>query len=150
MSTSETVSAVHIRGETCNLTNIVGVNSLKTTDGMDIVRISASISQVLSKFAELIDDLTARVKYLEEHGSGGGVPGPAGPPGPQGIAGPPGRDGKNGEQGEQGPMGPRGPKIKDLRELANVDMSKADDGALLVLRFTDDGKEKWVATVPEE
>jgi hypothetical protein len=154
MATNEnTVSATHIRGETCNFTNIHGVNSLKSKDGLDVIRVASSITQVISKFAETVDDLAARIKYLEENGSkggGAGTPGPQGPAGPQGPSGRDGKDGRDGEAGESGPMGPRGPKIKELREISDIDMSNDQDGAILVRRFDEKtGKGKWVLEVTE-
>jgi hypothetical protein len=150
MSTSEnTVSATHIRGETCNFTNIVGVNSLKTSKGMDVVRLSESLHEVLRMYAERLDELETRLKSIETNGAGAGVPGPAGPAGPQGPAGPAGRDGRDGKDGEEGPRGPSGASLKKLSDIADVDAKSIEDGAVLVYKYNDEGRGKWVAMVPE-
>jgi hypothetical protein len=141
-----TVEAKNLRGQYCNLTDIVGVNSIKTKGGMDIVTISENLHKTLVKFTELIDDLTSRVHALELSSG----PGSSNVPGIQGPKGEKGDRGERGEDGAEGPMGPRGPKIKELREISDVDISNLDDGSILVYRFGKDGRGKWVAETAAE
>lgn len=148
MPTSEiAVSAVTLRGETCNFTDITGVRMLKTKGGTDLVNIAEGLHEQLLKFTEILNDLTERVEKIEKDGGGGaGTPGPPGPPGASGKSGRDGIDGEDGKDGLSvtGARGPRG-KAGEMRDLSDIDLSGLTDGAILVFR----GK-KWVVEAPEE
>ena len=112
MPTSEiAISAVTLRGETCNFTDITGVRTLKTKAGTDLVNIAEGLHEQLLKFTEILNDLNDRVEKIEKDGGGGsGTPGAVGPPGPSGTPGSSGTDGEDGKDGLSvtGPRGPRG------------------------------------------
>lgn len=139
------VSAVRLRGEFCNLTTIEGVRTLKTKGGVDLVNIAEGLHEQLLKFTEILNDVTDRVENLEKNGVGGtGERGPAGPPGPPGRDGVDGEDGKDGVQGATGPRGPRG-KAGSLRDLGDVNLDGVCEGAILVYRGG-----KFVVEAPED
>ncbi len=132
------ISGKYLRGETCSLSNIYGVEKLETKSGMDIVAISTNIHATLLKYTELIDDLTDRIKKLEMEGpvSGKvveGPAGPAGPAGPMGLMGPRGQDGENGRDGPAGPRGPRA-SVDTLRDVKDVTYDGVEEGSVLVMR----------------
>ena len=137
----ESLQAVRLRGEVCNLTEIHGVRTLKTKAGTDLVTIAEGLHEQLLKFSEIISDLTERVKELEINGvkdSSAPKDGVPGPPGPKCETGPAGDDGRDGLQGPAGPRGPRG-KVEQLGDIADIDLNGVQDGCVLVRR----GK-KWV------
>jgi hypothetical protein len=142
MSTSEiSLSAVTLKGDRCNFTDITGVRTLKTKGGVDLVNIAEGLHEQLLKFTEILNDLSGRVERIEKDGSGGsGTEGTQGVPGP---AGPAGEDGKDGLS-ITGPKGPRG-KNSEFRDLSDVDLTGLTDGAILVFR----GK-KWVVEAPSD
>ena len=149
MSSEIAVSAVTLRGETCNFTDITGVRTLKTKAGTDLVNIAEGLHEQLLKFTEILNDLSERVEKIEKDGGGGsGTPGAPGPPGP---AGPRGADGVDGEDGKDGlsVTGPRGPRGKasssQVRDLTDVDLNGLTDGAILVFRG-----DKWCVEAPDE
>ncbi len=139
------VSAVRLRGEFCNLTTIEGVRTLKTKGGVDLVNIAEGLHEQLLKFTEILNDVTERLENLEKNGVGGsgerGEPGPPGPPGPPGVDG---EDGNDGVQGPQGARGPRG-KAGTLRDLSDINLDGVCEGAILVHRGG-----KWVVEPPED
>lgn len=152
------VEARFLRGEQCNLTNVVGVKSLKTSGGFDLVEIATNFNKTVMSLQETISDLSMRLDNLEKNGltstATSNTPGPAGPQGPAGPAGPQGPKGDTGPrgpEGPEGPMGPRGPKIKSIGELGDVfiDKDKLEDGVLLVGRFDENGHFKFVVELPE-
>jgi hypothetical protein len=147
MTSEIAVSAVTLRGETCNFTDITGVRTLKTKGGADLVNIAEGLHEQLLKFTEILNDLTERVEKIEKDGGGGaGTPGAQGPPGPTSI----GRDGVDGADGKDGlsitgPRGPRGKSASEFRDLSDIDLTGLTDGAILVFR----GK-KWVVEAPDD
>jgi hypothetical protein len=149
MNNSETVSATSIHGENCNLTNIVGVRSLKTQNNVDIVDMAEGIHKTLVQLTGKINELDEKCRFLEKQLKESNVQGPPGPAGPAGPSGPAGPAGQRGLDGDAGPMGPRGPKIKELHEISNVDISNAEEGSILVCRFDSAGKMKFVAEATE-
>ena len=148
MSTSENaVSAVTLRGQTCNFTDITGVRKLVTKGGIDLVNIGEGLHEQLLKITEILNDLTQRIEKIEKDGGGGsGTMGAQGPPGPAGVRGGDGIDGEDGKDGLSitGARGPRG-KSSEFRDLSDIDLTGLTDGAILVFR----GK-KWVVEAPSD
>jgi hypothetical protein len=77
MTTNENaVSAVHLRGETCNLTNVHGVKTFVTKGGLDIINVAEGLHDTLTKVNALmkelnsrVDDLSSRVALVEKNSS---------------------------------------------------------------------------------
>lgn len=145
MSSGET-----LLGEICSLMNVVGVKSLRTSEGYDVLDKIRTYDAILKIALNELKELKQKVTLLESSGIGKqGVPGPQGPPGPQGLQGsqgPPGPKGLDGEPGKDGIQGPRGHNGKDIKKLADMTDIKLDgveDGCILVYRLIN-GEGKWV------
>jgi hypothetical protein len=141
MSTNQIAgSFVALRGENCNLTNVGGVKSLVTDQGIDLVSIGSRLEHALATAELRIEELTERLSKLESDG--------VGQPGKDGEDGQDGRDGLAGPAGPKGPAGPRGPrgKVEKLQDVGDIDLNGLSDGA--VLEWSGDRK-MWVVAVPE-
>lgn len=136
-------SFVALRGENCNFTNVDGLKSLRTSDGVDLVTIGVRLENALMESYKKIEDLTARLSKLESAGVG-----KPGEPGKDGKDGEPGRDGIQGPKGDPGPQGPRGPrgKVEKLQDIEDVNLDGLVDGAILVWSAD---KKQWVVEVTE-
>ena len=141
-------SFVALRGENCNLTNVSGLKSLRTMDGIDLVSVGSKTEKLLNDYQLIIKDLQERLAKLEKMPSSQGPV--VGPPGPKGDKGDPGIDGEPGIDGKsvQGPIGPRGPKGRsELKELQDIDLNGVADGAFLMWNAT---KNVWVPSNPDD
>lgn len=136
-------SFVALRGENCNFTNVDGLRSLRTSDGVDLVSIGSRLEETLIEYQKIIQDLSARLKKLELDGVG-----KPGTPGKDGKDGEPGRDGVQGPKGDPGPQGPRGPrgKVEKLQDVDDVNLDGLVDGSILVWSGE---KKQWVVEIPE-
>lgn len=143
MSFSNQVSGsfLALRGENCNLTNVEGLRSLKTSTGIDLVSIGSQLEHALAESQMKVKELEERLAKLEI----GGV-GKAGEPGVDGRDGLTGSKGDKGDTGPVGPQGPRGPrgKVEKMQDIGDVDLNGLDDGA--VLEWSSDRK-MWVVAL---
>lgn len=135
MSSNEVAgSFLALRGENCNFTNIGGLRSLRTENGIDLVALGGKIDTVISSFESKIKALEQKIAELEKNGSG-----KVGPPGPAGPAGPSGKDGRDGKDGKDA-KGAKG-KSDKLGDIDDVDLTGLTDGSLLEWNAS---VKKWV------
>ena len=129
MSSNEVAgSFLALRGENCNFTNIGGIKSLRTENGIDLVALGSKIDSVITSFESKIKIFEQKIAELEKNGGG-----KAGPPGPAGPMGPSGKDGKD-AKGAKG-------KSDKLGDIEDVDLSGLTDGSLLEWNAS---VKKWV------
>lgn len=148
-----------LRGQFCNLTEIVGVESLVTKSGIDLVKGVDGLSKV-SQYVDTIDALTRKVDHLEmlikslQNQSSAAVPinVPA-------VAQPTPAVNTSAIVKQvldnidlESLRGPRGFKgSSQLNDLTDVDCEDLEDGAMLVWKFDKKNPEKgkWHAKVIE-
>jgi hypothetical protein len=130
MTTNQiSASYLALRGENCNLTNIDGVERLKTVNGIDLVTVGARLEHSLSTLEIQMSKIIERMNILEARGPG--------------LQGPRGTPGATGATGLQGPKGIRG-KVEKLQDVVDVDLNGLEDGSLLEWNAS---KKKWVVAV---
>ena len=120
MSSNEIAgSFLALRGENCNFTNVGGLKSLCTENGLDLVTL-------VTTFENRCKVLEHKISELEKNSKAAGT-------GPAGSAGP------AGPRGDSGAKGPKG-KTDKLEEIGDVDLTGLMDGSLL--EWNADSK-KW-------
>jgi hypothetical protein len=139
-----------VRGALGKFDSIIGVESIKTKSGLDVIEFISNFSSQFDKLSTVLSDVSQRLSKLEKGGLAAKEDGPVLSElkskierfekllesddlrGPSGPAGP------------KGEKGDRGPKVDRMNDIKNVSEDGVQDGCILVYRSG-----VWKAELPE-